>query len=99
MAAVGVFEIEEGQAHSLHLRRHLARMHRGHPIILGRGDKEGLGVGDPGFQIVIWRDRFEEGGLLRVRYAAVLTDPRGPGPDLFEAQHIQQRHLNDHGVE
>ena len=46
--AIDILVMEKREAHRLHAGRHLAGMPGMHPVVLGRGDEERLGVGDRG---------------------------------------------------
>ena len=99
MPAIDILVIKEGPPERLHAGRHLAGMAGVDAVVLGRGDKERLGVGDPRFQIVVGRDAFQEHRLVGNVGVAVFGDPRGAGEQLVIAQHVEERHLDHDGVE
>ncbi len=49
-------------------------------------------------EVVVGRDGGEEIALVGVGDGAVLADPGGAGGDVFEAEHVEQRDLDDDGV-
>ena len=69
-------------------------MARVHPVILRGGHEEGHGVRLRGIEVLVGRDRLEEGALLGHVRRAIFADPGRARQQQVVAQHVEQRHLH-----
>ena len=96
MAALAIFMIIDRAAGRLQLRRHLARMARMHPVILGRQVEEGGRILHPGLHILIGRPFGHERPVRRHIGIAIFRHPGRAGRQMRIALHILQRRPRDH---
>src|SRR3954471_1017613 len=96
VAAFRILIIIEGEAHLLHARGELARVAGADAVVLGRGEDEGNGIGCALAQVLIGRELVPEGADARVLDAAILALPRRAGGNLRNADHVEQRNVDDH---
>ena len=73
-------------------------MHGADAIVLGGGEDERFGIVAVGLELVVGRDGGEELALFGNGDGAVFADPGGSGGDVLEAEHVEERDLDDDGV-
>ena len=73
-------------------------MLRADAVVLGGGEDERLGIGDPLAQILVGRRLLPEGPHRRILDAAIFAFPRGAGGDFRDADHVEQGDVDDDGV-
>ena len=98
VAAFDDFVVVERLVELLHFGGEFARVDGADPVVFGGGEDEGLGVVDVGLQLVVGRDGGQERALFGDGDGAVFADPGGAGGDVLEAEHVEQRDLDDDGV-
>src|SRR5207302_9829326 len=99
VAAVGVLVEEHLVPLLQHARGHLARVYGGDAIVAGGRDEEHGRVAPVRLDVLIGRVLHDPGAVGGPLGVAVFGGPGRTGSDVRIADHVDQRHLADHGAE